>query len=145
MKLENIYELWEADAVVKKDRLDDESLEITKLHSKYHQIYTNEKLLLRKQEADMKVLKLDKYEFLTMGPTQETQNKGWKLPPQGKILKQEVERYMEADKDLIDLSLRIGLQQEKVQLLDSIIKQLASRSFNIRNAIEYCKFINGIN
>jgi hypothetical protein len=100
-------------------------------------------MLLRKFESDMKQLKLAKYEFYTMGPTEETQDKGWQLPPRGMILKSDIPMYMDADQDIINMSLKIGLQQEKVELLESIIKSLTNRGFQIKSAIEWTKFTMG--
>jgi hypothetical protein len=52
---------------------------------------------------------------------------------------------MSADKDIISLSLKIGLQEEKIQALESIIKTLNSMGYNIKAAIDFQKFINGMN
>jgi hypothetical protein len=92
----------------------------------------------------MKQLKLDKWEFYTQGPTEETRDKGWELPAKGLILKQEMPMYMEADRDIIDLSLKIGMQQEKIDFLDSIIKSLTNRGYNIKSAIDFIKFTSGV-
>jgi len=143
MKLEEIYTEWDTDSEIDTTDLGNESIKIPKLHNKYYRIYTTEKLLLRKFEAEMKELKLDKYEFYTQGPSQESQAKGWILPSRGMILKQEMPMYMEADKDLIALSLKIGYQQEKIDLLESIIKSLVNRGFQIKSAIDFIKFTNG--
>jgi hypothetical protein len=51
--------------------------------------------------------------------------------------------YLEADSDLIELSLKIGLQQEKVELLQNIIKSLTNRGFNIKSAIDFIRFQSG--
>lgn len=144
MKLENIFENWNEDSKINRSDLVNESLKISELHNKYHRIFTQERLLLRQLESDSKVLRLDKYEFYTQGPTKDTIERGWKLPPIGKILKTDSSQYIEADKDIIALNLKIGIQQEKIELLDSILKSLASRSFNIRNSIEAMKFENGV-
>lgn len=143
MKIESIFKLWEEDSNIRKEQLDDESLRIAKLHHKYHQIYTNERLVLRKLEAEFKVLRLDKFEFYTQGPTKETQEKGWQLPPIGKILKADASNYVDADSDIINLSLKIGIQHEKIELLESIIKSLMNRGFQIKNAIDFAKFQSG--
>lgn len=143
MKLEEIYEHWDKDSEIDKTELGDESLKIPKLHHKYFQIFTNEKLVLKKYEADMKALKLSKYEFYTQGPSKESQDKGWSMPARGMILKQEMPLYMDGDRDIIDLSLKIGLQQEKVELLESIIKSLTNRGFQIRASIDWTKFTMG--
>jgi len=142
MKLDEIYDQWKKDSELDKTELGDESLKIPKLHHKYFQVYTSEKLLLRKYEGELKQLKLSKYEFYTMGPTEDTP-KEWKLPPRGMILKSDIPMYLEGDQDIINLSLKIGLQQEKVELLESIIKSLTNRGFQIKAAIDWYRFTMG--
>jgi len=143
MNIEDIMKLWESDTKIDKTELGDESLNIPKLHSKYYNVLLKERLLLRKLESEMKQLKLDKYEFFTQGPNEETKDRGWKLPPKGMILKSDIPMYMDADQDVINLSLKIGMQQEKIEFLDSIIKTIINRNFLIKNAIDFMKFING--
>lgn len=143
MKLEAILSEWEADTVIKREVLDEEALRIPSLHKKYHAIYTHERLVLRKLETELKVLKLDKFEFLTQGPTKETQAKGWTLPPIGKVIKSDVQQYIDCDKEVIELTLKVGIQHEKIELLDSIIKSLRDRGFQIKSAIDWIRFTSG--
>lgn len=143
MKIEDILEQWKVDSEIDKTELGEEALKIPKLHHKYFQIFIQEKLTLRSQEADMKKLKLDKYEFFTQGHTEETRSLNWELPARGLILKTDIPMYMDADKDIIKLSLKIGIQQEKIDLLESIIKSLTNRGFQIKSAIEWQKFTMG--
>ena len=143
MKLDSIYALWAEDSKIDRMDLGEESLKISSLHQKYSQIYTNEKIRLREYEAALKVLKLEKYEFYTQGPTNETQEKGWELPAIGKIIRADVQQYIDADKDIIQLTLKIGIQNEKISLLDSIIKNLFNRGFQIKNAIDFMKYMAG--
>ena len=144
MKLETIFAEWEQDCVINESNLAAESLNISKLHGKYHKIYTHERIVLNKYETELKTLRLEKYEFYTQGPTKETHARGWTLPPSGKILKNEVQTYIDCDKDIIEATLKIGIQHEKVELLTSIIKTISNRGFQIRNAVEWLKFSNGI-
>lgn len=144
MKLSDIQALWQEDSVIDKQHLDDELLKISKLHAKYHEIYTFERLKLKQYEADLKVLKQEKYEFYVEGPTKETLERGWKMPARGKILKADVAQYLDSDRDLIDQSLKIGMQNEKVGLLDSIIKMLMQRHWGIKSSIDYIKFCSGM-
>jgi hypothetical protein len=143
MKLEEIFEEWKKDSQIDRTELGEESLKVPKLHHKYHQVYSSEKLLLRKLEAEYKKLKLEKYEFLTQGPSEETREKGWELPAKGLILKADIPMYLEADTDLINLSLKIGYQQEKIELLESIIKSLGNRGYNIKTAVDWARFMMG--
>ena len=143
MKLETIYAFWAEDSKIDRMDLGEESLKISSLHQKYMEIYTNEKIILRKFDIDLKVLKLEKHEFYTQGPTNETQEKGWELPAIGKVIRSDVQQYVEADKDIIQLTLKIGIEHEKVSLLESIIKNLSNRGFQIKNAIDWIKYASG--
>lgn len=144
MKLESIYEMWHQDSKIDHTELSHEALRIPQLHHKYFQIYSNEKLMLRKYELELKRLRLDKYEFYTQGPTKETQEKGWQLPPIGRIIKSDVNQYIDADSDIIHLTLKVGVQQEKIELLDSIIRSLNNRGYLIKSAIDFEKFKVGM-
>lgn len=143
MKIEDILDNWKEDSKIDRTELGDEALRIPKLHHKYYQIYVSERLSVRSLEAEMKQLKLDKYEFYTQGPNEETQAKGWRIPAKGLILKSDIPMYMDADPEIIKLSLKIGLQQEKLELLESIIKSFGNRGYNIKAAIDWQKFTMG--
>lgn len=144
MKLEDILAMWEEDSVIDKQNLSDEALKISKLHHKYYRIFINERLTLRKYESELKVLKKDKFEFYTQGPTEETHKLGWRLPPIGKILRSDAGMYVDTDQDIINLTLKIGIQHEKVDFLESIIRSLRDRNFNIKAAIDWERFKTGI-
>ena len=143
MNIEEILELWEKDSQIDVTELGEEAVKIPKLHSKYYKIFIMERARLMKLHSEMKKLKLEKFEFYTQGPNEETRKKGWEMPAKGMILKADVPMYMEADQQIIDLSLKIGLAQEKVDFLESIIKSFNNRGYNIKSAIEWRKFTMG--
>lgn len=143
MKLEDIMNMWSEDAGITRDKIVEDSINTSKLHAKYLKIYINERNILKARENDLKVLKKDKHEFYTMGPTPETQEKGWKLPPQGKIIKTEVAMYIDSDPDMIALTQKIEIQRAKVDFCSQVIDVLSRRSFTIKNIIDYEKFISG--
>jgi hypothetical protein len=143
MDIEKILEEWQTDCKMDRTHLDREAVSIPQLHHKYFKIMISERLLMRKLEAEMKQLKLDKHEFYTQGHTKETQDKGWSLPPKGLILKADLPMYMEADSEIVSLNLRIGYQLEKIDLLESIIKMVMNRNFQIKSAIDWIKFEQG--
>ena len=140
MSIDEINKLWEVDSNIDITELGDELIRIPSLHHKYFTILTKERLLYRKFDAEMKALRLAKQEFFTQGPTKETHEKGWELPAMGKILKSEVSYYIEADKDIIELSLKIGMQLEKISFLEDIIKTLHNRGYNLKTILDWEKF-----
>jgi hypothetical protein len=52
--------------------------------------------------------------------------------------------HIDSDSDIIKSTLRIAVQQEKVDVLESIIKSLNGRGYNIKAAIDYEKFKTGM-
>jgi hypothetical protein len=143
MKLQDIFDLWKVDVEINRNDLGEEALKLPKLHHKYFSIFTEEKLKLRSYEAELKKLRLDKYEFFTQGPSDETEALGWKLPPIGRIIKADANTYIDVDEEVVKQTLRIGIQQEKIALLDSIIRSLNTRGFLIKNAIDWARFTAG--
>jgi len=143
MKFEELFDEWKLDSEIDRSELGSESLKIPKLHHKYYIFFVAERATLRNLEAQMKKLKLAKYEFYSQGHNDESREKGWRLPPKGMILKADIPMYMEADDDIVQLSLRIGTQIEKVEFLESIIKSIQNRNFILKNAIDFVKFTSG--
>jgi len=143
MKLEDIYSSWDEDSNIDRTQLDVVALRIPQMHAKYAKILSNERLLLRKYEAEFKELKLDKTLFYVDGPTQEQFDKGWQVPAKGRILKSDVAPWLDADKDLIALSLKIGMQNEKVETLKSIMDIISRLGFQVKTAVDWARFMNG--
>jgi hypothetical protein len=140
MTLDEIFDLWSDDTQIDRTELGNAALELAKLHHKYYRIFSQERLTYKKLEADMKQLKLDKYEFYVDGPTEDHIAKGWKLPPKGRILKSDANQYVDADSDIIAHNLKLAYQQEKLELLADIIKTINNRGFHIKSAIEWERF-----
>ena len=143
MKLEEIMALWEKDSVLDKTEISSAAINITRLHEKYLKIFTIEKMLHTKVSKEFKVLWRDKYEFYTQGPSQETQAKGWVMPAKGRIVKQEVDIYMDADTDIIDMQLRLDLLKAKMEYLESVMKILHNMNYHLRVSVDWEKFIGG--
>ena len=144
MKLEEIHEQWSKDSQLDSVDLDHSALGIAKLHHKYYEFLSKEKLVLRKLESEAKTLKLDKYEFYTDGPTQDQIDMGWKLPAKGKILRSDVGMYLDGDSDIIKMNLRVAYQQEKIDVLESIIKTIHNLGWHIRAAVDFRKMQAGM-
>lgn len=143
MKLEEIFEMWAEDSDVDRTELGKESLKIAKLHYKYYRIFSNERLLLKKMETEHKQLYKDKYDWLNgVMDADRLKELNWE-PNYVKIMKAEIPMHIDSDKEIIKSNLRIAVQQEKVDVLESIIKSLQSRGYNIRAAIDWAKFQTG--
>jgi hypothetical protein len=58
-------------------------------------------------------------------------------------MKQNVERYLTADSELITVGHRLAYHQEIVECCTMIIKELTSRTYAIRSGIDWHKYTQG--
>jgi hypothetical protein len=143
MTLDEIRQEIQADMVLDQVALDLESLKIPQLHGKYINFLVDERLSLRKAEADLSVLTRVKWEYYTGKMSQEELTlRGWE-PFALKVLRNDLDLYLNSDADMIKCSQKIALQKEKISLLEEVVKELNNRHWKIRNAIEWRKFTNG--
>jgi hypothetical protein len=141
MKIEDIRDLMEKDSRIDDTALDAESLKIPYLHSKWYSIFMDELRLLRGLEQEYNRLLKEKTEYYLGKADDEVYEK---KPLDHKILKQDLDIYLKADDDLMKLESKKILQQMKVEMIESFIKNINQRTFIIRNAIEFMKFKNGV-
>ena len=113
------------------------------LHNKYLNFLQEERFNLKKMGFDFASLRRSKWEYYTGKISEEDlEEKGWE-PFDLKILKSDVDMYLDSDKDIILMKQKITYQEEKVFYLESIIKEIGQRNWEIRNAIEWRKFVSG--
>lgn len=141
MKLNEIEAMWEQDCEIDPDNLHLESLKIPTLHSKYYQIYNNIVILKKEKEIKYDQLYKEKWLYYSGKASPET----YKEKPFGdRILKQDLDKYLYSDIDLIKIKAKIDYYQIISKFLESIIKNIENRSFTIKNSIEFMKFTAGI-
>jgi len=145
MNFNDIYDMWGKDSQIDTLALDEESLKIPILHSKYVRLLIDERRKLNKMKESHNILKRDKIEYYGGKMCKEDlEERGW-VPLDIRILKSDVPKYVEGDRDIVKHLIQISEQNEKVQLLVSILDTIKWRSQQIKNAIEWRKFLGGSN
>ena len=140
--LETIQEMWEKDAKIDRDNLHDESLNIPSLHAKYFQIYNTIFLLRKKAEQQRKNIRHERYEYFSgkADPDVYVQN-----PFPKKIRdKDTMTKYLDADEKPSNASLKIEYYDTMLTYLESILKVIQNRTYQIKNAIEFMRFNAGM-
>lgn len=144
MTFEELQAEIEKDLSFDDTQLDTESLRIPQLHNKYLKHLYSEKLILKKLKIDLGEQTRIKYEYYTGKLDENTlKNLGWE-PFQLRVLKNDVEMYLEGDKDLNKIRGRIQLQEERVDYIEATVKSISNRGWLIRNAIDWKKFLGGV-
>jgi|TARA_B100001063_G_C16730044_1_gene538759 hypothetical protein len=143
MNLEKIQEMWEKDSQIDPDNLHDESLKIPQLHSKYYTLYNTITLLREKSRESYNRVRLERHNYYTGKAPAEVYVED---PFPYKVRdKEALQRYMEADEKLNSIDLKIRYYDVMLKFLEEIIKTVANRTFQIKNAIEWHKFQAGFN
>ena len=143
MDLDKIQEMWEKDSQIDPDNLHDESLKIPQLHSKYYTIYNTITLLREKTRETYNRVRLERHNYYTGKAPAEVYVED---PFPYKVRdKEALQRYMEADDKLNSIDLKIRYYDVMLKFLEEIIKTIANRTFQIKNAIEWHKFQAGFN
>jgi hypothetical protein len=140
MNLDEIQSLWEQDSIIDQDNLHDESIKIPSLHAKYYKLYNNILLLRKLEENKYKILKKEKWMYYS-GKAEPDVYK--QKPFDHKVLKPDIDKYMDADEDLIKSISKIDYYQTMLSYLESILKTILNRTYQIKNAIEYMRFTAG--
>lgn len=144
MNLEQLQETWETDCIIDDDRLDKESVRTPNLHAKYLNFLIGYKLKLAKAKKDYNTLRQLKFRYYRGELSQsELAGNGWEQWQGVKPLKNEMEEFLEGDIDLAEALLKQEYLESIINYLESIMNQIKSRDWQIRNSIEWKKFISG--
>jgi hypothetical protein len=100
-------------------------------------------LRVKKLKAEYKELEMDKRNWYDGSMAEEDlREKGWK-PFQRKVIRNDLDKHIQADKDVIKLSLTIDFHTANANYLEDIIKTIHSRNFVVKNMIDILKFQSG--
>ena len=139
--------MWKEDSIIDEMQLDESSRQSAKLHGKYLEILSVNKLKLKKQEAEFKVLLKDKWLHYNGKMSQEDiEEKGWDYDPLGglTVLKGDMGYYYDSDPVIQKAKASIDYTQEICDVLKEILENIKWRHQNIKNMIEWRKFTSGI-
>jgi hypothetical protein len=140
MKIDDIKALLEKDRKIDHTQLDTESLRIPEQAVKYQQMAHDEALRLRFLEKEYNVAKYNRWMYYTGKADPEVYNKE---PFDHKVLKSDINIFLDSDLILNEIQDRITAQTEKLKLVVEAGKVMQNKSFNIKNALEHQKFMGG--
>jgi len=142
LNLEEIQEMWERDSKVDPDNLHTESLNIPVLHAKYFELYNTIFLLRKKAEQQKRNIRHERYEYYSGKSDPEVYIDN---PFPKKIRdKDTMQKYLDADEKLSSVCLKIDYYDTMLVYIESILKMIQNRTYQIKNAIEFMRFNSGL-
>lgn len=142
-QVDELLEMWRQDCDIDRTEPDKELLNIPKLHSKYLNILSRHRLLSKDAQFKYNKMKKIKWEYYT-GKLDDDQLKKYGWEPFPFILKSDISTYLDSDDDLNKHLVNQAVHEEIIELCTSILKELNSRTFQLRDYINWQKFIQGI-
>jgi hypothetical protein len=135
--------MWRTDSIIDRTEPGKALINIPQLHSKYLNILSRHRLLSKESEFKYNKMKKLKWEYYTGKLDQDQLDKhGWQPFPF--VLKSELTTYLESDEDINKHIAQKVLHDEIVEVCSSILKELHSRTFQLRSFIDFEKFISGV-
>lgn len=141
MNIDELTREIESDSVIDQTALDSEALKIPLLHAKYYKFFMEEVRTLRAHDLRFKELKRERTDYY-LGKADDDVYQA--EPLNHKVLKADLDLYLDSDSKLAQAQTKRDLQKAKVQMLEDFLKTINNRSFLISNAISWRKFQNGM-
>jgi hypothetical protein len=140
--LDTIQKMWEQDSKIDIDNLHTESLNIPILHSKYFDLYNTINLLKKRAEQQKKKIRHERYEYFTGKADPEVYLEN---PFPKKIRdKETLQGYLDSDENLSQVNLKIEYYETMLTYIDSILKMISNRTYQIKNSIDFLRFQSGL-
>lgn len=144
MNLSDLFDAWQQDSVFERDLLTEESIKIPQLHSKWMKTLSTERMRLKTYQTQFKEMYRIKHEYYRGDlDIEDITSYGWE-PMHLKILRSDLQMYLDADPDLSELQQKVDIQQEKIKFIEGVIQQINTRGFQIKNVIDWEKFKSGL-
>jgi hypothetical protein len=142
-KLDDVLKMWTDDSNIDRTEPGKALIDIPKLHSKYLNILSQHRLLVKDAEFKYNRMKKLKWEYYTGKLDDDDLKKhGWEPFPF--TLKSDITTYLEADEDINKYLASKMMHEEVVDVCNAILKELNSRTFQLRSFIDWEKFIQGV-
>jgi hypothetical protein len=142
-KIDDLLAEWAKDSIIDRTEPGKALLDIPKLHSKYLNILSTHRLLIRDAEFKYNRMKKLKWEYYT-GKLDDDQLTKYGWEPFPFVLKSDITTYLDADEDLSKYLAQRRMHEEIVEVCMSIMKELGARTFQLKDFISWEKFIQGV-
>lgn len=140
MNIKELQQMMAQDANIDETELSHESLRTPSLYTKYANIRYDLEMQLAElyEEQNKTKLRLSDY-YLGKADDEVYKEKPKKI----KVLKTDVDTYIKGDDEYNQLFKRVRQAEAILKQVEDFLKQISSRGFYIKNAIDYQKFQNG--
>lgn len=143
VNIEILMKEWSMDCKIDSTAMEVEILKISHLHGKYLNVMSYHRHIIRKLEAEYKILKGLKEDYYAGRLSEEDLvERNWE-PMQFVLSEPKIARKIESDKELINILLKKVSHEEIVSYCESVMKSLNSRTWDLGNYVKYQQLMLG--
>ena len=140
--LEDIMKQWEKDSDVDSTEPGKEIIRIPLLHNKYNKYLSLHNLSAKRAAIEYDRIKKLKWMYFTGKLDQEELDKlGWE--PFRFTLKSDSNVYLDGDDDLNKLKRKKSYHEESAKFCENVMKELQSRTYQLKAYMDWERFIQG--
>lgn len=144
LKLDQIIEEWKSDCKIDETDPQHELIKTPLLHAKYVEILSQQRLASHKMKFNHSKMKKIRREYYFGNLDKETLDEyGWEQFDLRIGTKGNVDYYLDSDENLIRLLEKKAYYDECVSICESILKELSARTWQLREFMQYNKFLAG--
>ena len=147
MNIEEVLKMWKTDSIIDDLKLDDTTIKMARMHSKYLELITIAKIRRKKKDLDYKTLLKDKWLYYNGKLSKEQIDMfQWEYDPFGglnKPLKGDMNYYYDADTDIQKAQAALEYDKVLIETLEEIMSTIRWRHQNIGNIIKWRSFEAG--
>ena len=147
MNIEEVLKMWKEDSIINDLKLDDTTIKMARIHSKYLELITIAKIRRKKRDLDYKILLKDKWLYYNGKLSKEQIDiLQWEYDPFGglnKPLKGDMNYYYDADTDIQKTQAALEYDKVLIETLEEIMSTIRWRHQNIGNIIKWRSFEAG--
>nr|QMP82930.1 MAG: hypothetical protein [Caudoviricetes sp.] len=144
IKLDELLNEWSKDCLIDESRINSEITRIPQLHAKYLRHLNDHKMGSLKSKFDYDKMKNIKTEYYLGHLDKETLDEyGWEQFDLKIGTKNNIERYINSDDQLIKLLQKKSYHDQIVSTCEQILNELKNRSWQMKSLIDYQKYLTG--
>lgn len=144
VNIDDLMEMWCQDCKIDETEPSREIARIPILHAKYLRILTHHDLVVKKLNSDYVKMKRIKWDWYSGDLNNPDDLKEHNLEPWvKKVLRQDLPMYIDSDNELNTILLKKIVHQEIVDFCQSVLKELNSRTWQLKSFIDWERYIRG--
>jgi hypothetical protein len=147
VNIEEVLKMWKEDSIIDDLKLDNTTIKMARIHSKYLELITIAKIRRKKKDLNYKTLLKDKWLYYNGKLSKEQIDIfQWEYDPFGglnKPLKGDMNYYYNADTDIQKAQAALEYDKVLIETLEEIMSTIRWRHQNIGNIIKWRSFEAG--